>query len=246
MTFNSPPKSMPFERPGVTPAREHVVLPGGTLTNIAQSPDIEVFEHLWSAEPNEAWYAPERSPQNPTTVPIAAYKVPSSKKLLITDYYFEAYRQSALVAHGSSPLGPNELRGQAGYKFSVKGRMPGVTRFEIEPVPSIFGSAQFRDPGLNIGTRALTPGDFARKRANSYGLVAGVGLTLLPPRLHRHGDIAIPGVFAVDDTEQVTMDMVIYRPIGFPLTLIEGRIVGYLGARTTIDKLLSDMQDSLR
>ena len=223
-------------------APQPVVLPGGALANIAQSPDVQIFERLWSCEPNEAWFSPERSPNNPTRAEIGAYVVPTDNVLLVTQYNFQAYHPSGLVAHGSAPLEEKELRGQIGYLFLVKGKVPGVVQFEIEPIPSVYERMQFRPPqGRQRKLSEVLPGDYARKRANTYGSAAGAGTTLIPPRGGRHGDPAIPGIFVVNNNEQVNMSVVIYRPIGIPLSFIEATITGYLGPRTVIDRLLATL-----
>jgi hypothetical protein len=212
-------------------------LPGGTLAGIAQSPEVQVFETTFSCEPNEAWFAPERSQSNPTQAEVGSYTVGKNQILLITDYSFEAYVPSSIVAHGSEPLGEKQLRGQVAYNFYVNGKMPGVTQFQIEPVPSTFQRTQFKQKGV------ATAADFALKRATAYGAAAGFGTALLPPRMWRHGDRGTPAVFPVRDGEQVLMRVVIYRPVGIPISLIEGRIVGYLGPASSLDRMLADIQN---
>lgn len=242
------PTPLCSQLPSVQQIRTRVVLPGGTLAGVAQSPDVQVFDQLRSAQPNEAWYAPERSPTNPTRVEILSYQVPKDSMLIVTDYSFHVYRPSGLVPHGATLLPEGELRGVLGFQFLLHGKVPGVVNFEIEPVPSTFDRKQFRPPitGRMRMPNETTPGDFARRRATNYGSAAGTGTTLLPPRWGRHGDQGIPGAFPVYDSEQVTMTMVVYRPISIPLSLIEGRVVGYIGPRLVLDKLMGDLQNPLK
>lgn len=238
-----PPKPVP-----TSSDRQRVILPGATLAGVAQSPDVQVFEELQSCEPNEAWYAPERAVNNPTRAEVLSYAVPPDTCVLITSYNFQAYAFSSIVAHGAVPIPDGELRGQMGFQFLVRGKVPGVTNFQIEPIPSTFARRQFRPPVTNRMRRPneTVPGDFARKRATEYGAAAGTGTTLLPPREGRHGDLATPAAFAVYDGEQVTMSLVVYRPVGIPLSFVEGKICGYIGPRTVLDKLLFDLQNSIR
>lgn len=231
----------PFVLPRAAPVQERaqVILPGGTLAGVAQSPEVQVFEQLWSCEPNEAWFSPERSPTNPTQIEIGSYTVAKNEILLVTDYSFEAYHPSTIVAHGSEPLGEKQLRGQIAYGFYIKSKVPGVTQFQVEPVASTFERTQFKKPGV------VTAGDFALKRATTYGAATG-GTTLIPPRMWRHGDRNTPAVFPVRDGEQVVMKAVIYRPIGVPLSLIEGRIMGYLGPASVLDKMLANLHNVMK
>ena len=173
--------------------------------------------------------------------------MPRDQLLILTEFSFNAYVPSDIGASLSAPLDSRMLRGAVGFMFSIRGKLPGVAQFNLEPVPSTFERAAFRPP-LNRPRRPneATAGDFARKAASAYSAAAGTGRAMLPPREWRHGDRNIPGAFVVTDSDTVVLSMRVYRPIPFPLAFIEGRILGYVGPRSVLDKLIKDLQDPLR
>ena len=239
-------------RPGIPSkpsslARSLVALPGATLSALLRSAEFTPLEWLWSAEPNEAWYDPSRSPANPTQFEIGSKKVPSGSTVVVLDFSFEPYRFSEVGAHEWQPVTRNSLRGSLGYQFKVAGKTPGSVEFYIDPKNSTGEPEEFLVDKVQLWTTS-TPkaADFNRARASAVGTAAGVGTAMLPQRTGRYGADFAPFAIPATDDQTITLRGIVYRPISVGLACVEGRVMGYVGSTAILQKHLADMENVVR
>lgn len=241
-------ESVPVPRAGthLSGGVSKVVELAGPLADYGRCPELEHYEQVFRVLPNDSWFSVDRAPNNPTQFEIGAFTSDKGRMIFIFDYSVRPFTFSGVTTTDYTPLDEGELGGAFGYSIQLGGRPPGVVRYRIDAVSSTINRAKFgfNKQGLSKVAR-VTPADFERVRAESFGAATGFGGNIHPQAPGRFGARNVPFMLPLTDDLAFSITGVIFRQISIPLAFIEARVSGYITDAQSGKKLLEELTLSL-
>lgn len=206
------------------PTAERVGTPfGGLYGSIVPETSVTMWTREGNKLPDQAMYAPDRSPQRPFTFDVVTYTVPTSTCLLLMGYHTAADRVGGVGAFDTQPLEPGRMRQSWIWDLVVDGNHVGRdTQFEIIPTPIVQLGA-----GTGLPQLALQNA-YASTTARQAQSIGGAGLAGLPFQDGMYGPEGRPFSILVKQRRTVALRCSVIRALSTPLAGIRGRLDGYL------------------
>ncbi len=198
--------------------------PGGELMSYVPSEGVLWFEQLYRTLPPRGMY--QATPNKPLTFVLGTFQVPKSMVLVIVDYAFDIYRFSGAAAGDFVPVETNRLSTQVGWDININNNRPGNLKFQI--IPKEQSQSQQSFPSTPNPTQPPAQYLFDNARASTQQNAAGPGLSLLPQRHHRDGNVKISNTYVAKSTSVVTVACSILNKIPLPIGFFEANICGVL------------------
>lgn len=224
-------------------------LVGGELLSRIVDPQFTVFEQLYRRYPNEAVYA--ATPERNARFTLGTFQVPTAMAFVMTDYRFDIYRQNGATPGDYVPIEERRLSTQVGYDVSVNAFRRDNINYQLDP-SAITAANKARAPGAPFGgsidngatfnglqpapsgwpmsspPRGSNAAQRARARQRAVTGPSGVGTATLPQRTEHVGARNLPYTMIVKETDVVSFDVVVWRPIPIPLAFFEVTCAGLL------------------
>lgn len=209
--------------PGFGPEPMLVHEPGGTLVSDLVHPGFQTVEQLYRTLPEQGWFDPSVSPSKIVQFQLGSYQVPKGQAYWLTDYSFQINRFSGLDPGDTVPMEEGRLSAVLGFDINVNGRRMANLLYQLDPVAVQTQLAQFAPPP----TRRANNQQFDTAAAQSFAAGTGIGTSLLPVRRQRFGPAQGPFTIIAGEGVQVSLNVVIFRPVPTPIAFIEGRHAGF-------------------
>lgn len=226
--------------PGQGAATIDVHLPGGELLQQLLHPSVTVFDQIFRIQPEEGWFNPAVSPNNPVQFEIGNFRVPRGVHLWMQNYEFAIYRQSGADAGDSIRCEDDRFNGSVGFDLTVNGTRPASILVQLDPVPATTARNGFGAVSGSGESTVVTPGVI---QSSNVGNTSSQGQSLMPPRSTRMGAPAPnPFTVVVKENQNISLTCVLLRPIRSPLAFVQGELQGYLMQTNASEALLNRMR----
>jgi len=206
--------------------------PGGELMSYVPSEGALWFEQMYRTLPPSGMY--QATPNRPLTFVLGAFQVPKSMVLVVIDYSFDIYRFLGAAADDYIPVETNRLSTQVGWDINVGNSRPGNLKFNI--IPKEQSQAQQSFPSTaNVGQPA-SQYLFDNVRASAQQNAVGPGLSLLPQRHRRDGNVPLSNTYVAKSTDVLTVSCSVLNRVPIPIAFFEADICGVLLPQNVYDE----------
>jgi len=205
--------------------------PGGELMRYVPSEGVLWFEQLYRTLPPRGMY--QATPSNPLTFVLGSFHVPKSMVLVVVDYAFDIYRFSGAAAGDFVPVETNRLSTQVGWDINIDNNRPGNLKFQI--LPKEQSQAQQSFPSTPNPMQPPQQYLFDNARASQGQNAAGPGLSLMPQRHHRDGNVKISNTYVARSSQVLNVACSILNAIPIPIGFFEANICGVLLPQNVYD-----------
>lgn len=212
--------------PGMGSPTENFHQPGGDTLNRLLHPSFIPMERMNRVLPEESWFDSGIGPESPVQFEILSFQVPKNLTLWLFDYEFTVYLQSGLDPFDFVPAMRQRFSGQMGFDLQVgANKRLGNLIYQLDPAP--VPTTKFVNT-IPFGGSTTSHAAFDNAAAANFSSVASQGSALLPVRSEVQGPRN--GVFTLigEETEQISLQCVIFRALTTPIACIEAKFGGYL------------------
>lgn len=225
----------------VSPDAIRVNLAGNQLSTLITPKNITPLERLFRRNPVDGTLT--ATPERPFTFELGAIDVPAQMALVLLDWRFAIYVPSGLVAGDVRELEDRRLATSVGYDVKFTDSRQDNLSYQLEPSdPTSATDTYASSPNAGIipgnGVGGVAQSIFARLRAEQATGVVPSGLSTLPQRHRREGQLVMPFTYVVRSNKRVNFETVIFRPIPFPVAFFEVDVSGFLIGANAIDQFM--------
>jgi len=222
---------------------QRVQLAGGALNTVLLDETTQPFEQLFRRLPSQGIHSTSISPDRPFKVELGSFQVPRQTALVVFDFRPDIYRFSGIDPNDAMPVESRRFASQVGYDLTIDHNRPANLKFELEPIPRQEGLAFALGRDINENPGAIpSQAAFDQVQRNSFGAAAGSGLSTLPQRPARYGAPDLPLSLIVRETQVVSFEALIFKPIQSPIAFFEMDMAGILVPMNLLGKLLDCMK----
>lgn len=197
---------------------------GAAVLSELGHPAFGLYEELYRALPDGAWFDPSVSPSSPIQFELGAFVVPSGQNLWLFDYEFSVFRQSGVDPGDIMRAEDSRFSAVLGFDINFSGRRDAHLLYQLDPMPT-----QRQRPTFDPRIGQPQQGDaFNRSAFQSFAANASPGTSLLPARPNTQGPRNGPFTLIAVEGDRVSLNCVIFRPVPTPVACIEARSAGFL------------------
>jgi hypothetical protein len=210
--------------------------PGGDLLRKLLHPQFVPFEELYRVLPDDSWFQPSVSPNQPIQFELGSFTVPNGQQLWVFDYEFSVFRFSGTDPGDFVKAEAGRFAGVMGFDITVNGRRPSHLLYQLDPVPVVVSRQSFQPQGQTNNA------DFTRSASNSFAANASPALSLLPVRRAVQGVEGGPFTMIAKQGDKVALSCVIFEQVKTPIAAVEARHMGFLLQTNLAETLLNRMR----
>lgn len=251
----SNPLHAQFERGGI-PSQAvgaHAVrvnLAGNFISSLVTPKSITPLERLFRKNAVSGVFT--ASPTRPFRFELGTLDVPQSMSFVLLDYRYAIYAPSGVAAGDTYELEDGRISTSVGYDLTFSGSRMADIAYQLEPVDPQPSVASSFSPDSNAGSipgngiSGVPPSLFDQIRADSSAASANVALSTQPQRHRRDAQLAMPFTYIVAANKRVSLSVVVFRPIPFPISFFQGELSGFLIAQQALDAFMDKVVPNIK
>jgi len=187
------------------------------------------------------------APDRPFIFELGAIDVPAQMSLVLLDTRFAIQVPSGIAPGDTKELEDRRLSLQVGYDVKFTDTRMSNLLYQLEPSDPSPATSTYA-PDSNAGS---IPGDgisgvpqslFDQLRAQQVGSGTSSGLSTMPQRHRRDGQLQMPFTYIINENKRVNFEVTVFRPIPIPVAFFEVEAAGFLIGQNAIQ----DFADSIR